>query len=152
MSYFDSREVSGRHAKRLRWYCEGGDMSRPTQFAVESWFECGNLDLHGDLPSEFPLQSAGFTVCPTCDGHGKHVSPSVDANGIGQDEFDDDPDFAEAYFGGRYDVPCYQCSGQRVVQGAPTSKHPLWDAWREWLDEMCADDPYEASEARYFGY
>jgi RecJ-like exonuclease len=56
-----------------------------------------------------------FKVCPRCDGKGTHVNPSIDGNGISQEEFDRDPDFEEAYFGGMYDVPCYRCKGLRVV-------------------------------------
>lgn len=56
-----------------------------------------------------------FEVCPLCEGKGKHVNPSIDAHGISREEFDEDPDFAEGYFAGHYDVPCYQCKGERVV-------------------------------------
>lgn len=58
-----------------------------------------------------------FAVCPTCEGAGKHVNPSIDAHGIGADEFNEDPDFADAYFSGAYDVACVECKGLRVVPG-----------------------------------
>jgi hypothetical protein len=63
-------------------------------------------------PVEIPLR---FEVCPVCDGKGKHVNPSIDSHGISADEFAEDPDFARAYFRGRYDVPCNGCGGRRVV-------------------------------------
>lgn len=54
-------------------------------------------------------------VCSTCNGEGKHVNPSIDGNGLSPDAFHDDPDFAESYFSGRYDVTCDECKGERVV-------------------------------------
>lgn len=54
-------------------------------------------------------------VCETCRGRGKHVNPSIDANGLTREDFHDDPDFAEAYFSGQYDVTCYDCNGKRVT-------------------------------------
>lgn len=61
---------------------------------------------------------AAFKVCPRCNGRGKHVNPAVDEHGISADEFAEDPDFAEDYFGGFYDVECHKCSGLRVVAAA----------------------------------
>ena len=56
-----------------------------------------------------------FAVCPTCDGNGTHVNPSIDAHGLSREDFDGDPDFEESYFAGDYDVSCAECGGQRVV-------------------------------------
>lgn len=56
-----------------------------------------------------------FEVCPTCDGSGTHVNPSIDSNGLTAEDFAEDQDFAEEYMGGCYDVPCYECQGERVV-------------------------------------
>jgi len=61
-----------------------------------------------DLPAK-------FEVCGRCKGTGAHVNPAIDGNGISPERFADDPDFAEAYFAGHYDVPCEDCHGQRVV-------------------------------------
>lgn len=55
-------------------------------------------------------------VCPTCRGEGKHSNPSIDCGGLSNDDFADDPDFAEDYMRGAYDVECYGCNGLRVVQ------------------------------------
>jgi hypothetical protein len=52
-----------------------------------------------------------FEVCPTCEGRGSHVNPSIDAHGLSADDFAEDPDFAEDYWSGAYDVPCYLCGG-----------------------------------------
>jgi len=56
-----------------------------------------------------------FEVCDRCEGSGSHVNPSIDGNGLSREDFDEDPDFEEAYFAGRYDVPCYECRGERVI-------------------------------------
>ena len=57
-----------------------------------------------------------WVVCDVCEGKGKHVNPSVDADhGITVQEFDDDPQFEEAYFAGTHDITCNQCHGRRVV-------------------------------------
>ncbi len=64
-----------------------------------------------ELEVEFP---AKYEVCELCEGQGKHVNPSIDAHGISGHEFSEDPEFAEEYFNGTYDVPCYRCKGKRV--------------------------------------
>lgn len=58
---------------------------------------------------------SAYQVCPVCDGEGKYVNPAVDRNGITADEFAEDPDFADAYFGGTYDMKCRACNGLRVI-------------------------------------
>ena len=60
---------------------------------------------------ELPIR---FEVCGTCDGRGVYVSPSIDAHGISQEEFDADPCFRDDYFSGVYDVTCARCKGERV--------------------------------------
>ncbi|KKN58930.1 hypothetical protein LCGC14_0547320 [marine sediment metagenome] len=55
---------------------------------------------------------AKWKVCDLCRGRGFHVNPSIDAGGISTEDFADDPGFAEDYFGGTYDVPCYRCKGR----------------------------------------
>jgi hypothetical protein len=58
---------------------------------------------------------AHYEVCERCRGTGVHVNPSIDGHGLSQEDFDNDPDFKEAYFSGAYDVTCYECKGLRVV-------------------------------------
>jgi hypothetical protein len=65
-----------------------------------------------ELTLTFPAKPV---VCPTCDGRGKHVNPSIDAGGLSRDDFDDDPDFFEQYRSGMFDVPCFECKGKNVV-------------------------------------
>lgn len=56
-----------------------------------------------------------FAVCPLCEGRGQHVNPSIDAHGLTREDFDEDPEFEERYFGGDYDIPCNLCRGEKVV-------------------------------------
>src|SRR5580765_6758371 len=56
-----------------------------------------------------------FDVCETCQGRGAHVNPGVDSHGLTAADFAEDPDFAEDYCAGAYDVPCAECKGRRVV-------------------------------------
>jgi hypothetical protein len=58
---------------------------------------------------------AKWIVCPVCRGEGKVVNPSIDCNGLSASDFREDPDFAEAYWSGDYDVACAGCRGERVV-------------------------------------
>ena len=74
-----------------------------------------------------------FEVCSRCDGKGKHVNPAVDGHGIGQEEFDEDPDFKEAYFSGVYDIRCQRCEGERVetVPDFDRMTPEMKEAWEE---------------------
>lgn len=82
-----------------------------------------------------------FEVCGTCNGRGSYVNPSIDSHGLSREDFDDDPDFAEDYFRGVYDVACNECGGARVVPAIDRGDgNPEWlikaideaerDAWQ----------------------
>lgn len=58
---------------------------------------------------------AKFELCGSCQGAGKHVHKGVDAGGLTRSDLAEDPDFAEDYFSGRYDVTCTECNGKRVA-------------------------------------
>ena len=77
--------------------------------------ESGNIFIVVESDEEDIKVLCKWEVCPTCDGNGAHVNPSIDCGGISSDDFYDDPDFAEAYFGGAYDQTCNECDGRRVV-------------------------------------
>jgi hypothetical protein len=64
-----------------------------------------------------------WEVCPTCEGKGSHVNPSIDAHGLTAVDFYEDPDFAESYFRGDYDQPCNECGGRRVVPQPADEKY-----------------------------
>lgn len=58
---------------------------------------------------EFPYK---YAICDVCEGHGSHVKPSVDRDGITESERAEwDPDEWEAYQGGAYDQTCNNCGG-----------------------------------------
>lgn len=85
---------------------------------------------------------AKYAVCPRCDGKGTHVNPSVDGHGISREEFDQDPDFEEAYFDGVYDVVCYECKGERVIL-VPDEDSPNKDAVKKYTKWRREQDRYE---------
>jgi hypothetical protein len=76
---------------------------------------------------------AHFEVCGKCNGRGAVVNPSIDGNGLSQEELDDDPEFREAYFSGAYDISCPDCHGLRVVlmpdEGTEGAK-AIQEAWK----------------------
>jgi hypothetical protein len=144
MSYHDDHRVLARN----RWY-SSFDEARMTA-TVEIFDpseEVGALDPdfnpeeHDEATVKVPVY---FEVCGTCDGKGSHVNPSIDSHGLGREDFDEDPDFAEHYFSGGYDVPCYGCAGKRVV--------PVLDRARanpalvKALDKQAEDDAEYAAE------
>jgi len=75
-------------------------------------FEFTLVDDDGD-ERDFSLP-AKFVVCSRCQGAGVHVNPAIDGNGLTREDFDEDPDFAEEYFRGSYDISCETCQGARV--------------------------------------
>jgi hypothetical protein len=95
-----------------------------------------------------------FEVCPTCQGSGRHVNPSADCHGLSREDFDD-PDFREDYFGGRYDVDCYDCHGKNVVLafdwdriGKDPAAAALVNEWQEERDRQAEFDAIDAHERR----
>lgn len=85
---------------------------------------------------------AEWAICSRCSGDGTHVNPNVDGHGISPEEFDEDPDFAEAYFGGVYDVSCGECDGAGKVLAAV-----LADDEAEWTDDQRAYVEHEQAQA-----
>jgi hypothetical protein len=58
-----------------------------------------------------------YTICEICEGKGKHTNPSIDGNGLTSSDVEDwDDDTWENYRGGLYDVSCWLCKGERVVE------------------------------------
>ncbi len=84
----------------------------------------------------------GWVVCPLCEGKGTHTDPSIDCDGLTREDFDAEPDFAEDYFGGSYDVTCVECGGRRVVP----ELHPRTDEQRVLVKAL---ERQEADEASY---
>lgn len=108
--------------------------------------------VYEDDEAEFAIPAI-YEVCGTCGGKGKHVNPSIDSHGLSREDFDADPDFAESYIQGDYDVACAECHGARV------SPVPDWDCMDEETKkkvEEAMDYHYrnerENWEAREYGY
>jgi hypothetical protein len=95
----DCREIDHK------WYDEFSEKGMTLTFTREN----------GDGEEVEITVRAQFDVCDVCDGKGSHVNPSIDSHGISAEEFADDPDFADSYFAGDYDVQCSACGGRRVV-------------------------------------
>lgn len=53
-------------------------------------------------------------VCTACEGTGTELYGSLKGMAFTQQDFDSDPDFAEDYFGGNYDVPCSHCQSRNI--------------------------------------
>ena len=93
----------------------------------------GNVDrlLAADVPLHdlrkdgdiYVSVKCAYRVCPTCEGRGSHVNPSIDCDGLTAENFDDS-DFMEDYFNGVYDVACYECKGLRVSPEILQDNHP----------------------------
>jgi len=96
---------------------------------------------------------AKFEVCGTCQGRGSHVNPSIDSQGITQEEFNQDPDFEEAYFAGAYDVTCNECGGLRVtpvvdVDSLKGEALASFEAWTKQEDARAREDRADAYTRR----
>jgi len=80
--------------------------------------ECEPADapvLYLEDGTEKPLPTR-WVVCPVCKGAGSHVNPSIDCGGISAEDFDQDPEFTDAYARGVYDVTCHKCEGRTTVR------------------------------------
>lgn len=96
---------------------------------------------------------AKYEVCETCCGRGKHVNPSIDSNGLTQEDFAEDPDFGDAYWRGDYDVPCSQCGGERVVPAPDRDR--ITESEKKCLNRVIAEhynDQAEQANYRKMGY
>lgn len=99
-----------RAAERGAWY-KNVDVSRMKATVLLRWEDDESGD-EEEREVEVPIK---FEICPTCQGKGTHVNPSIDCNGLTAEDFAEDPDFAEDYFNGAYDQTCNECGGERVV-------------------------------------
>ena len=102
-NYYNDSRVCGRDN---RWYDSISQDKRKALVTIYNDEE--------DIEEQVEV-NVEWEVCPTCEGRGSHVNPSIDCDGLTQEDFYDDPDFAEEYFSGRYDVACYECGGSCVV-------------------------------------
>lgn len=126
--------------------------------------ECAAVETDGVRPcncgfaDEEPEPAADtspWVICGLCRGEGTHVNPAIDSHGLTREDFDDDPDFAESYFAGHYDVPCVRCSGtgkiREAAQAAAIDKaHEHAERRREAArEDGDAEGYYGASDERW---
>lgn len=141
----DCRDRSAAYPK---WY-KSFDLRKMT-VTVELTWEDGDK-YYEDEEVIFPVK---FEVCPLCNGRGKHINPSIDAHGISPEEFRNDPQFEEDYFGGFYDVTCYECGGRNVVPeidlGSSQLDKKMLKLFYEWQKDM-ADFRRECEAERRMG-
>jgi hypothetical protein len=121
-----------------------------TRAAEGKWYDSFDSDKMEFTVSYYPDEEdfsepelitipATYQVCGLCRGKGTVVNPSIDASGIGHEDFEDE-DFEEGYRTGRYDIPCPQCDGKRVepvVSGSNLS--PEQKAALDYVAEVEAD-------------
>lgn len=79
-----------------------------------------------------------WAICDVCRGEGTTVNSSIDAGGLSAEDFYDDPDFAEDYMSGTYDVSCGHCGGSGKVQVIDRSRMSAEQL--EEHDEMLRDE------------
>lgn len=104
MNYYNDERVNAKPV-------EGFNEENMTITVFFDEYEDDNGNIFSDESVELP---ARFEVCDLCNGKGKHTNPSIDCCGLTREDFAEDPDFAESYFAGHYDVTCNQCNGNRV--------------------------------------
>lgn len=100
------------YAATNRWWTdinEGHQMALVVMDDVPDWVDSYDSDEEGFW---VPFR---WEVCCSCNGKGRYVNPSIDRNGLTEEDFAEmGDDFTEGYFGGTYDVTCEECRGQRV--------------------------------------
>lgn len=102
-----------------------------------------------DVEEEHELP-AEWVICNRCRGNGTHVNPSIDSHGITQEEFDEDPDFEEAYFDGSYDIACEErCRDGKVLVIARERLTPAQKQLVDRYDEVQADNASDAAADRH---
>lgn len=84
----------------------------PEHFVTNDRNECVVLDCDETLICHSSLKRI---VCPECGGEGTELRGGLKGAVFYPEDFQNDPEFAENYFGGTHDVPCSKCKGKRVI-------------------------------------
>lgn len=133
-NYYNDRRVIAKEEKK--WYLSLDE--KKMKAVVERWT---NEDTGEEMTQEIHFK---YDVCDTCNGKGTHVNPSIDANGLSNEDLYGDPDFAEDYFSGRCDVTCYECNGNRVVAVPDPRDDKEKEILKEIDEDMEEEREYEA--------
>jgi len=104
-----------------------------------------------EITYSFPTKNE---VCPRCEGHGYHLTPSIGEYAYSMEEFyqEFDEEGREQYFsrGGIYDIVCFDCKGKNVIAVIDTKnlnnvdniKYQEYIKWQKEIDK--ADREYQA--------
>lgn len=112
------------------------------------------IEVLGDTDEVEVVFPGKFEVCPTCNGTGTHVNPSIDAGGISEDdEFwygDEDEEGESAYMSGHYDVTCYRCAGRTtwLVIDEARADAIMLAKYREYQDDEAEYEAERHAERR----
>ena len=142
----DFRDIA---ASTSRWYKHLNErrMSVIAEIAYE--------DDDGEYIEEEVEIFVKYDVCPTCDGVGHYVNPSIDSHGISEDEWcgEWDEDEREGYLSGRYDITCGECNGNRIVPVVDEDRNSkeLVDRVNNYIDELYCSAREQLHE-REMGY
>jgi hypothetical protein len=121
-----------------KWY---DDFDEKNMQFTYSYTNYDDEDEETEATVQFP---AVYQVCSLCDGRGNVVNPSIDAGGISSEDFYDDPEFAEDYQSGVYDITCPQCSGKRVEPIVDESRlNDEQKAAMEHMEEAAREEEYD---------
>lgn len=133
LTAFYLERMNAAHDSRV---CEAAE--RPVLYTSDP--ETGD-----DIEIPLPMK---WGVCPVCNGEGRHVNPSIDAGGLSAEDFDQDPDFAEAYMAGAYDQVCNRCEGRTTVPVVNEDAIPAEQlkAWRKQERELAECRAQERAE------
>jgi len=105
---------------------------------VVKWEDDEGCEREAKLPGK-------YEVCDRCHGRGVHDRQAF-SNGISSQDFMEDPDFAEDYFKGVYDVRCTVCGGKRVV--LVPNEDNLNDEQKKILERYYENERAEADSRR----
>lgn len=145
-SYQNDHRVTGPRAQRDREERTEGFDERRMILTLRIERE----DEAGELIEELVDFPAVMAVCSTCEGRGRYVNPSIDAHGLSREDFEEDPDFAEDYMRGAYDIDCMACDGRRVVPEVNRGLcNPAQLETLRLVDEQERQDQQSRAEERY---
>lgn len=118
--YGDRRVIASYEQQRVTVVRENGDGT--VVVLVELDEDNGENDENDESDTgenagngiEYTLR-VDFIVCPLCRGRGYVVDPAIDCDGISDDYLRENPNFAESYHNGEFNIKCTKCEGKRVV-------------------------------------
>lgn len=142
----EPRPDGGSYARAQVQYVTNHNSQEDEESALkDAGFDGAEVSYFERRGAKKTAQQQQFAVCPTCEGRGSHVNPSIDSQGLSAEDFAEDPDFEEAYFSGAYDMPCSECHGQRVVPkcAEPSCREPAMakerGGWSDHRDNLTGE-------------